>query len=191
MTPGEALQELLEGNLRFRTGQSHAWEYLPEDLAELAKSQKPLAAVIACSDSRSAPDIVFDQPLGSIFACRVPGNVASESANWVVDMAVSEFKVPLVMVLGHTGCLAVSRVLEGGGWGLSGRLWLELKSGLAEVRSTDLHANPALAIEANAKHACAQLVRSTPSLEQAVATGRTDLVSAVYEMETGNVRVLR
>ncbi|MBI5707833.1 MAG: hypothetical protein HZC36_12685 [Armatimonadetes bacterium] len=190
MSPEQALQELLDGNLRFRTGQSHAWEYRPEDLLELSKAQKPLAAVIACSDSRCAPEIVFDQPLGTIFACRVPGNVASESSTWVVDMAVSEFKVPLVVVMGHTGCLAVSRVLQGGGWGLSGMLRMELQAGLSEFRSTDLMANPVLAIEANSKHACGQLKRATPSLEQAVNSGKTHLMAAVYEMETGNVRVL-
>lgn len=108
-----SLEILHDGHRRFREGTPQAKAYTPDDLERIATRQKPVAAVVACSDSRVAPEIVFDQPLGSIFASRVPGNVASDSAKWMLELAVSELHVPLVIVLGHLGCLAVGQILEG------------------------------------------------------------------------------
>src|SRR5580704_746020 len=109
----QVLDELLAGNNRFRMGKGRSYVYSPDHLKALAANQKPIAAVIACSDSRITPEIVFDQPLGALFASRVPGNVASDSAKWMLELAVGEFHVPLVMVMGHSGCLAVGQLLDG------------------------------------------------------------------------------
>lgn len=190
MNPEQALSALLEGNRRFCAGESTARTYSSADLDQLAKKQAPIAVVVGCSDSRTSPEIIFDQPLGTIFACRVPGNVAAESSKWVVDMAVSEFQVPLAMVLGHSGCLAVGRVMEGGGWGLAGMLRLELQAGVGSVRRSGHEKEMAEAIEGNAKYAAGQLLQSLGSLRRAVERGETRLVSAVYEMGSGEVRLL-
>src|SRR4051812_21589419 len=109
----EILDQLLEGNQRFRTGQSKHYRYPDDHRVQLATDQKPIAAVVACADSRVVPEIFFDQPLGTLFVSRVPANVASDSAKWMIDIAVGEFEVPLLLVLGHSGCLAVRQVLEG------------------------------------------------------------------------------
>src|SRR5205807_821284 len=82
-------------------------------LRSMSQGQSPKAAVITCSDSRVAPDVLFDTALGTLLVARVPGNVASESTRWLVDMAISELDVPLVLVMGHTCCRAVQQILEG------------------------------------------------------------------------------
>ena len=71
---------------RFRTGQSRAVAYSPDQLRQLSEKQTPKVAIIACSDSRVTPEVVFDQPLGTVFASRVPGNVASDSAKWMLEI---------------------------------------------------------------------------------------------------------
>ncbi len=73
----------------------------------------PRAAVLACSDARVPPSVVFDQPAGSLFVVRVAGNVATPSAIASLDYAVAELGVGLVVVLGHTGCGAVTAALAG------------------------------------------------------------------------------
>lgn len=190
MTPDQALSLLLEGNARFRSGAGTHFTYESADFEELAQGQEPLAAVVACADSRVEPGAIFDQPLGTLFTCRVPGNVASESARWVVDMAVGEFEVPIVMVMGHTGCLAVTRVLEGKATGMGGLLKLEIQSAIYRAQA----ARPAdpvhAAIEANARMASEALESACENLRKAVRDGRTRCLSAVYEMRTGEVRTL-
>ena len=70
----DPLQELLDGNRRFRDNK--ASEFNNEKLRdELSNGQAPIASVIRCADSRVSPEIVFDQPLGSLFVCGVAGNV--------------------------------------------------------------------------------------------------------------------
>src|SRR5579862_2108274 len=114
------LQQLLDGNERFRTGRPKQQLYTEERLRDIASHQKPIAGVIACSDSRITPEVVLDQPLGNLFASRVPGNVASDSAKWMLELAVGEFHVPLVVVMGHTHCLAVGSLLDGDKGGAGG-----------------------------------------------------------------------
>ncbi|MEA2553131.1 MAG: carbonic anhydrase, partial [Fimbriimonadaceae bacterium] len=130
-----ALDKLLEGNARFRAGKPRGYVYPPDVLKRLAQQQKPIAAIIACADSRVSPDVVFDQPLGTIFASRVPGNVASDSAKWMLDIAVQEFKVPLVMVMAHTGCLAVGQLLDGDKGGPGGLHRHEVLNAIYEAKS--------------------------------------------------------
>src|SRR5579862_2950992 len=104
---------LLEGNERFRTGQSNHYRYPPDLIREVADGQAPQAAVISCVDGRVAPEILFDQPMGGLFVSRVPGNTASDSAKWMLEIAVQSLNVPLVVVMGHTECLAVGQVVRG------------------------------------------------------------------------------
>src|SRR2546421_9902116 len=100
---------LVAGNERFRSGNGGQHPYSPANLEILASTQqRPIAAVLACSDSRVAPEIIFDQPLGGLFSSRVPGNCVADSARWALEMAVVDLEVPLVVVLGHTGSLAIS-----------------------------------------------------------------------------------
>jgi len=186
----EVLNELLEGNARFRSGRAQPHRYTPEELQGLSHAQHPTVGVIACSDSRVSPDIVFDQPLGTIFSSRVPGNVASDSAKWMLELAVGEFKVPLVMVLGHTGCLAVGSLLDGDKGGAGGMHRFAVLNAVYRAKSKrpeDLYLQ---AVEENVRQTMDQIVRDLYVLQSAVRDGRTRVVGGVYNMETGEVRLL-
>jgi len=186
----DILMNLLEGNRRFRTGHRQHQEYHPDRLLEIAETQEPLAGVITCSDSRVNADLVFDQPLGTLFASRVPGNVAADSSLWMVDIAVSEFKVPIIMVMGHTRCLAVGQLLNGDNGGPGGIHRSHIRS--AVLRSQQRHSEDPYreAIIENTVQTVDRLVLESDALRQAMHNRTTVVVGSLYEMETGMVNIL-
>lgn len=74
---------------------------------------RPSVAVLACSDARVPPTLVFDQPAGELFVVRVAGNTATPTALASLDYAVEHLGVELVVVLGHTACGAIAAALAG------------------------------------------------------------------------------
>ncbi|MBM4113322.1 MAG: carbonic anhydrase, partial [Phycisphaerae bacterium] len=75
MTPAQAVQRLKDGNDRFTSGRSQHRDLVAE-ARETAKGQYPLAVVLSCIDSRTPPELIFDQGLGDIFVPRIAGNYA-------------------------------------------------------------------------------------------------------------------
>ncbi|MGH7736486.1 MAG: carbonic anhydrase [Candidatus Tyrphobacter sp.] len=101
----EALENLMAGNARARSG-------LPLPLPsqsrreELAKGQHPFAVVLTCVDSRVAPELVFHQEPGSLFVTRVLGSALEPASLAAIEFAIEKLHVPLVYILGHSGCAA-------------------------------------------------------------------------------------
>lgn len=182
----EVIATLKEGNRRFATANGTHRIYTPEDLSQMAQGQAPIAAIVACADSRVSPDIVFDQPLGSIFASRVPGNVASDSAKWMIDIAVGVFQVPLVLVMAHSGCLAVRQVVEGIE-GPGGVLRELVHEAFLEESKRPGHDILERTINENARKTCRDLMAESQALSEAHRAGRTDIVAARFDIETGQV----
>jgi carbonic anhydrase len=189
MTSDQALARLLEGNQRFVAAENHHRTYEPEDLVEIAHVQEPFAAVVACADSRVVPEVLFDQELGSLFVSRVPANVASDGTKWMIDIAVGEFKVPLVVVLAHTGCLAVRQIVEGLS-GPGGGLRHRVQTAFQDVRLARLEPVYEATIEQNSLNTVKDLLAECPPLHQAVRDGKTRVVAALYDMPSGEVRIL-
>ena len=185
-----ALQTLLDGNERFRSGQSEHRTYTIEDIQEHSKGQSPVAAVIACSDSRLTPEILFDQPLGTIFSSRNPGNVAGESARWMSELAAEGLKLPLLLVLGHTGCLAVAQVMNGSVSGANDRVRAQIDSAYAHAKASapeDLYLET---VKENVRETIKRLRDESWALRKAVESGTTSVVGAVYDLETGEINLL-
>ncbi len=184
------LEELLDGNTRFREVRSRSYRYHRHSLSDLASGQAPRAAVITCVDSRVAPEIIFDQPLGSMLVARVPGNVASESARWMLDIAIEELHVPLVLVLGHACCRAVQQVIEGKPDIAHEALLGGIKEAMARAgqdATDDLYMRT---IVENARQTAQELLRDSQDLRQGIADGTTDIAAAVFDIESGRVTVL-
>ncbi len=184
-----SLEILYEGHQRFLEGKPLARAYSADDLDWIATRQRPVAAIVACSDSRVAPEILFDQPLGNVFASRVPGNVASDSAKWMLELAVSELHVPLVMVLGHTGCLAVGQIVEGKD-GPGGKLRRDVRKGGDRARTKNPEDLARSAVEENVRLTVENLKSESVDVRRAVERDEVELVGAVYDMTTGQVHIL-
>lgn len=104
----EALAFLKEGNKRFVKNKLRKHTTQKKSRRVLAKGQKPFAVVLCCSDSRVAPEIFFDQRLGDIFVIRNAGNVVDPVVLGSIEYSVEHLKSPLVVVVGHKSCGAVT-----------------------------------------------------------------------------------
>jgi carbonic anhydrase len=191
MNAEQALRLLLEGNQRFVAGKLEHPNQMPERRAEVAKVQHPFAAVLACSDSRTPPEIIFDRGLGDIFTVRVAGNVADQVAIESVGYSVKYLGARLVMVLGHRRCGAVTAAVEGA------------EKDKEEVREIVKELEPAVrasrgmpgdpvenAVSENVKLVMKKLAAS-PQLSAMVKSGELKIVGGVYDLDTGAIEMLK
>ncbi len=111
-TPAEAWAAMLHGNQRFVTDKP---SHVRQDFGlrtELAKEQKPFAALFGCSDSRLSAEIIFDVGLGDLFVVRNAGQVIAETILGSLEYAVEVLGVPLILVLGHDECGAIRATMN-------------------------------------------------------------------------------
>ena len=105
-----ALQMLLEGNERYQSGENCSSNPCPAEI-DLESGQSPFAAFIRCADSRVAPEIVFDQPLGSLFVCGVAGNIPTDEIVASLEYAIAVLGTKLIVIMGHSSCGAVTAAI--------------------------------------------------------------------------------
>ncbi len=196
LSADEALERLISGNERFVKGQSRRSGGVPrETLAELARGQRPFAMVLGCSDSRVAPETIFDVGLGELFVARVAGNVLAPEVAASIQYAGAHLQVPLLMVLGHEGCGAIQAALVTKYQSVPqrSRIQLLVDSILPALEGLD----PSLpeperlarAVEMNVRWTVGAILDS-PEGKARRAEGRVKFVGAIYEIETGRVRLL-
>ena len=107
-----ALAKLKEGNLRFSTSEVSQGKPTVARRAETAKTQHPFAIIVGCADSRTSPELVFDQNLGDLFVIRTAGNLVDDHALGSIEYAVAHLGTRLIVVMGHSSCGAVKAALE-------------------------------------------------------------------------------
>lgn len=111
-TPATVWNEMVRGNERFVSGAPRHPRQDVERRTELVAAQVPDAALFGCSDSRLAAEIIFDKGLGDLFVVRNAGQIISDSVIGSLEYAVAILKVPLIVVLGHDECGAVSAAID-------------------------------------------------------------------------------
>lgn len=104
----EALQILKEGNARFATDKSVLRNINAERRESLKNGQNPYAVIVSCSDSRVTPTTVFNAGLGELFDIRLAGNVVDDDALGSIEYAVEHLNTPLIVVMGHQSCGALT-----------------------------------------------------------------------------------
>jgi carbonic anhydrase len=193
-TPTEALQRLKDGNARFTRGEAKFPTVQESVLANLKQGQQPFATILACSDSRVPPELVFDAGLGELFVIRVAGNVLGPSVAGTLEYAAAHLHTPLFVVMGHENCGAVTAAIDTRvkGAQLEKRIAVLLENILPALDDVDLAAPPAprlhAAVEANVRRTM-RLMRESP--EGRACLGRdVMLVGAVYDLDTGRVSFL-
>jgi len=187
----QALKLLIEGNERFVAGKVEHPNQTPAQRAEVAKGQHPFAAVLACSDSRTPPEIIFDRGLGDIFTVRVAGNVTDQLVIESLDYSVKHLGVRLVMVLGHRRCGAVIAAVEGYEEVNKdvGPMLLDL---YPAVRATQgMPGDPVEnAVRENVKLVVKTLAASG-ELSAMVKSGELKIVGGIYDLDTGTIEMLK
>ena len=201
VSPDEALEKLMAGNYAFTSGDfaNLASNSSPEARQALVAGQHPYAIVLDCSDSRLAPEIIFDKGLGEIFVVRVAGNIVAPHQLGSIEYAIEHLGASLVMVLGHSNCGAVIATID------------SLKPGTCHVdapegnigalveaiapaveRSCEHHAADLLAasIDENVQLVAKKIEKKSPIVREAVEAGHVKIVKARYDLKDGVVKLL-
>ena len=187
ITADAALAELKVGNAHHVQHQYHHPHETVGRQRELIAGQHPHAQILSCADSRVPPEIIFDQGLGDLFVVRVAGNVATDTEIGSLEYGAEHLHIPLLVVLGHESCGAVTAAVQGGApEGHIVSLVNLIKP--AVDKSRGMPGDPiANAVRLNVQMVVQQLRSSTPVLSELVAQGRLKIVGGVYSLETGKV----
>jgi len=193
VSPDGALELLQKGNARYVGGVSNKHDFLSEREA-LVAGQNPYAGILSCADSRIAPEYAFDSGRGDLFVCRVAGNFVNDDMIASFEYAVANLGAPLIMVLGHDSCGAVSATLKSlkDGETLPGHL-PSLVANLASAAKAGAEqpGDPlANAIRQNVINNVAALKSATPILDAAVSQNKLKIVGAIYKLADGRVEMV-
>jgi carbonic anhydrase len=193
VSPDKALQNLKDGNDSFIAGKSSHPRMDSARIMETSKNgQHPFATILTCSDSRVPAELIFDQGVGDIFIVRVAGNVCNKDEAGTIEYGVGHLGTPLLVVLGHTGCGAVTAVATGAQ--LHGNV-AALVSNIKFAVTKASAANPHLCgtdlvpetIKANCWQSIEDLYKSSPEVCELVKAGKLKVVAAIYNISTGKV----
>jgi len=187
----DAWDILMEGNARFVSGDVAAKNF-PERRAELVSGQSPFVTVVTCSDSRVPPELIFDQGLGDIFVIRVAGNVMDPVVLGSVEYGVEHLHTPLLVILGHSSCGAVTAATQGGAEGNIESIMTEIEPAVEVARETNLTGSDLVedAIDENVDLVIKNVLDRSPITKELVEDGKLVILGAKYSLETGEVAVL-
>ena len=188
-TPDQAWHALREGNKRFmdfkveRPNQDH------QRRLELVRGQTPIAAVLACSDSRSPVEMIFDQGLGDLFVVRTAGGIVDMAVLGSLEYAVDTLQVPLIVVMGHESCGAVAATrdaLDGRGIpsGFQRVLIEKVGPSIMEARAAGRRTSS----EYEAQHVAEtvdQVVSCSPEIKGFVLSGMVGIMGVRYRLRDG------
>lgn len=205
----EALQKLMDGNKRYIENQMTGSKLSDSATrASLAKSQKPYAIILTCSDSRVPPEIIFDKGLGELFVIRVAGNVPDPIVLGSIEYAAEHLGTPLVVVLGHERCGAVSAAVGAKGKS-TGSVNIDaivkaiapnLKKAAKECDACKGETKCSVAkkdafvecvVDANAKTVAAGLTRQSKILRHLYDAKKLKIVAAKYDLDDGTVTLFK
>lgn len=187
------LSLLKEGNVRFVEGKSFHPNQEVSRRAELAAAgQEPSATILACSDSRDPVELIFDRGVGDLFVVRVAGNVAGLSELATMEYGVTHLGTPLLIVMGHTKCGAVTAAVKGPE--LHGHLpsLISLIKPAAEKAKMSVPEEEFVprAIELNVWQQVENIFTKSALVREFAAAGKVQIVGAVYDIATGKVQWL-
>lgn len=191
LSADEALEELLAGNRRYIAMRQLYPRQNQMRRQALLDGQYPFAAVLSCSDSRVPSELIFDQGLGDLFIVRTAGHVIDPLILGSLEFAVHVLRVPLIVVMGHAQCGAVTSAVKGQSLPGNIRAIAEaLQPVIAGVR--DSAGDPVLnATHANAIHTADRLIHDSAILAEAAAQDRLKIAPAYFDLKTSTVQRLR
>lgn len=192
LTPAQALQRLRDGNAAFLRGEQVSTAGNAQLRLDLALGQAPFAAYVTCSDSRVPPELLFGRGLGELFIIRNAGNTVDTVALGSIEYAVAVLRTPLVVVMGHEKCGAVSAaasvVTDNATFpGMIGRMVEPIIPAVLQARGEegDLLEN---SVRANVRRVVRQLREQTdPIMLEPQRAGNLWVVGAYYRLASGEV----
>jgi len=197
ITPEEAWQKLVDGNKRYLENKMNACgESSTVTRETLVKGQKPYAIILSCSDSRVPPEIIFDKSMGEIFVIRVAGNVPDPIVLGSVEYAVEHLGSPLIVVLGHERCGAVTAAVDAKGKpeGNIGAIVKEIAPAVKQAKKEAAgKSKPELvetAIDDNIRLVAANISKRSSVIKHLLKEGKVKIMTAKYDLDDGKVTQL-
>ena len=193
ITSNKALELLTVGNKRFVSDNAIHPNADISRRKGVLRGQRPFATILTCSDSRVCPEILFDCGIGDLFVIRNGGNIIDDSVMGSIQYAVTHLSCPLVVVLGHEFCGAVTTSL-GSEESIRelprpiGIIIETIRNNIPRTLADSLDSDEAVisAVHENAE-AVTRQIQSDPVVASCVDTGNTLVVKAYYELSTGKV----
>ncbi len=193
MTPKQALIRLKEGNQRFLNNKLIPRDYLKQ-AKQASYGQFPYAVVLNCMDSRSVPELIFDQGLADLFTLRVAGNVLNNDNLGSMEYATQIVGARLIVVLAHTSCGAVAGACNDVKLGhltdFINKIKPSVEPGIKEtgIKNCD---NPKLIdviAKNNALLVVNQILKRSPILKELVSSKQVGIVAGLHDIKTGEIR---
>jgi carbonic anhydrase len=194
LTADQALRRLLEGNERFVAHQESFPNRGPEVRLRLADAQYPFAVILGCADSRTPPELLFDEGLGDLFVIRNAGNIVDIMALASVEYGVAHLGVSLVLVMGHERCGVITTAVAVAREGkeVQGHLWNLIDAVRPAIDKADNGSGDVVdeAVRAHVGLQVDRLCRADPIVSRAVKAGTVRVVGARYDIDRGRVEIL-
>lgn len=201
----DSVAQLTKGNQRFiKAKPRNAYSNLQKihDLIRgfLKTGQQPYAAILTCADARIPLELVFDAQPGSLFVVRVAGNIATSEIIASLEFAVASLNVPVILVLGHTLCGALSAARKGlpttavndpACVHQSPHLQLLIEKIQTQITSTTSTDTESTCLETLVASTCKELVNSSCLLNSYKDQGRIQIMGGIYATDSGTVNWLK
>ena len=192
MTPLQAIESLKKGNERF-VNNLKINRNLQQQLDETSDGQHPFAVILSCIDSRTGPELIFDQGLGDIFSVRIAGNIQNEDILGSIEFGCKVAGAKVVAVLGHTKCGAVKGACDHVEMGNLTALLARLKPALKAEESIISNRNSGNAefvekvATLNVHVTVKQVLQNSLILKEMIGKDEIALIGGMYDVETGVV----
>ena len=189
LTPALAWRRLREGNERFVNGESSHPNQNADHRSSLVETQHPFAVIFGCSDSRLAAEIIFDVGLGDVFVVRTAGQVIDDAVLGSLEYSVGVLGVPLIVILGHDSCGAVTATKSAVETGEMPTGFIRdlveriTPSVLTSLRNDQPEVND-MVVE-HVKQTSQRLADSSRVISDAIEEGRTAVIGLSYRLAEG------
>jgi carbonic anhydrase len=195
VTADQALAKLKAGNDKFVSAPQLCAADLMQQRQQIAKAQAPWATIVACSDSRVPPELLFGGlGLGELFVARNAGNMVDTATMGTIEYGAEHLGTPLVVVLGHQRCGAVEAacaVVEQHAK-FPGSIGPMVEAIVPAAKA--VHGRPGdfvdNTVRESAKRTAAKVASKSQIVAQLVKTGKVKVVAARYDLDRGSVEFL-
>ena len=194
LTPALAWRRLREGNERFVNGETSHPNQDASRRSSLVENQHPFAVIFGCSDSRLAAEIIFDVGLGDVFVVRTAGQVIDDAVLGSLEYSIGVLGVPLIVILGHDSCGAVSATKSAVETGQMPAGFIRdlveriTPSVLTSLRNDQPDVND-MVVE-HVKQTSERLVDSSRVISDAIEEGRVAVIGLSYKLGEGQAALV-
>lgn len=195
LSPDMVIQSLKEGNKRFMRNDLTARDHSAQ-VRNSVKSQFPKAIVLSCVDSRVPVEDVFDRGIGDVFVARVAGNFVNEDILGSMEFACKVSGSKLILVMGHEHCGAVKAAVDNVKLGNITPMLAKIRPAVEMVeydgdRTSKNQEFVHMASESNVRNTIEEIRKQSPILKEMEEKGEIKIVGALYDMDNGEVNILK